>query len=736
MRRRNKSSLFKIIIFILIIFLIYRFFFASKGNSTSTDTETFSGYTNLSTTYSSDWSTGSNVASINETTSSDSGIRDKYTTIKGNGEDTITIMVYMCGADLESQYGMATSDLGEMANADLSDNINLIVYTGGCSSWKLSGISNKYNQIFQVVGNEQIGYLNENAGSGAMVDPDTLTSFIEYGVNNFEADRYALIFWDHGAGSVQGYGSDENYPRKGSMTLDLIDEGLTNADVKFDFIGFDACLMANTETALMLSEHADYLIASEESEPGIGWYYTDWLNSLSENTSLSTVQIGKAIADSFVENCAENVPGQSATLSVVDLAELEYTLPSVLSSFSTSTTELIDANYTTVAKARSGAREFASSQLDLVDLIDLANNVGSTEANNLIKVLKSCIKYNNTSSDMSNAYGLSIYFPYRATSYLNSILNTYDAIDMNEDYSDCIRSFGSYTTGGQVSSGGYSSIYDIFTGGTSYDYSDNYNYESQSSSDLLVDILSTFISGSYSNDQSYSSYYSDGYDYWYDRSLNQNIAEYVSENHFDADLNFKDGKISLTNKQWSMIDSLLLNVYIDDGEGYIDLGSDALYDIDEDGNLLTISDMTWLAASIDNQNYEVVPFYYLSTYEDNGNCTDTGRIPVMLNGKYANLIVKIDDESIKVVGATFDYKDDSAMVAKTITKLNPGDEITFVCDYYSYDGTFSNTYKLGNTLTITDDLYLSDIYINEDKYLAVYEIQDIYQQTYYTSVMQ
>ena len=113
MRRRNKSSLFKIIIFILIIFLIYRFFFASKGNSTSSDTETFSGYTNLSTTYSSDWSTGSNVASINETTSSDSGIRDKYTTIKGNGEDTITIMVYMCGADLESQYGMATSDLGE-----------------------------------------------------------------------------------------------------------------------------------------------------------------------------------------------------------------------------------------------------------------------------------------------------------------------------------------------------------------------------------------------------------------------------------------------------------------------------------------------------------------------------------------------------------------------------------------------------------------------------------------------
>ncbi|MCR5235609.1 MAG: hypothetical protein K6E34_00220 [Lachnospiraceae bacterium] len=36
----------------------------------------------------------------------------------------------------------------------------------------------------------------------------------------------------------------------------------------FDFIGFDACLMATVETAYMLSPYADYMIASEEFEPG------------------------------------------------------------------------------------------------------------------------------------------------------------------------------------------------------------------------------------------------------------------------------------------------------------------------------------------------------------------------------------------------------------------------------------------------------------------------------------
>ena len=62
-------------------------------------------------------------------------------------------------------------------------------------------------------------------------------------------------------------------------------QALTKAGVAFDFIGFDACLMATAENALMLTKHADYLIASEETEPGVGWYYTNWLTSLGKDPS-------------------------------------------------------------------------------------------------------------------------------------------------------------------------------------------------------------------------------------------------------------------------------------------------------------------------------------------------------------------------------------------------------------------------------------------------------------------
>ena len=58
---------------------------------------------------------------------------------------------------------------------------------------------------------------------------------------------------------------------------------------------------------------------------------------------------------------------RSTTLSVVDLAELEATLPSALTDFSKSTAKLIqDKQYQAVSNARSGSREFArSSKIDV-----------------------------------------------------------------------------------------------------------------------------------------------------------------------------------------------------------------------------------------------------------------------------------------------------------------------------------------------------------------------------------
>ena len=247
------------------------------------------------------WQSAANTGRLDSSVAP--GAREKYTKLLGGGEDTATIMVYMCGTDLESRSGMGTANLQEMLDARFGGDITLLIYTGGCKAWKNSVVSSSANQIWQVKDGKLI-CLKENLGSVPMTDPDTLSGYIRWCAENYPASRYELILWDHGGGSVSGYGYDEKFASSGSMNLAGLDTALKSAGVKFDFIGFDACLMATAETALTMAQYADYLIASEETEPGVGWYYTDWLTAFGENTSLPTIQIGQHIADSFVDTCA------------------------------------------------------------------------------------------------------------------------------------------------------------------------------------------------------------------------------------------------------------------------------------------------------------------------------------------------------------------------------------------------------------------------------------------------
>ena len=203
---------------------------------------------------------------------------------------------------------MATRDLQEMLAAEVGDQVNLIILTGGSTNWRNNLVSSKTHQLWQIR-NGKLKCLSENEGTASMTNPATLSAFIQKTAQNFPADRYGLILWDHGSGSVSGYGYDELNPRSGSMSLAGINQALTNGGVKFDFVGFDACLMATVETALMLDAHADYMIASEETEPGYGWYYTGWLNLLNGNTSVDTVTLGRKIVDDFVTTSARQAAG-------------------------------------------------------------------------------------------------------------------------------------------------------------------------------------------------------------------------------------------------------------------------------------------------------------------------------------------------------------------------------------------------------------------------------------------
>lgn len=746
---------------------------ASSGTTDSTDeqeenteseTPTVSGASaatvsalNAASGVSSGWTEASNDGIVSS--AAVTSAREKFTTIKGDGTDQMTIFIYLCGTDLESKSAMATRDIQEMMSAKLSDNVKIVIMTGGCKNWQNDVMSSSVNEIYEI-SSRGLSRISNDAGTATMVDPENLEAFIKLIAQNYDTNRKALIFWDHGGGSVQGYGYDEKYPGKGSMTLDEINSALNNAGVKFDFIGFDACLMATAETALVCSEYADYMIASEEVEPGIGWYYTTWLNALSENPGIPTVELAKILIDDFTAQCARYCPGQETTLSIVDLAELSHTLPDKLAAFSNEVSAMIeDGRYKSIARARASSHEFAASNyIDQVDLVHFAALLGTPSGKELAQTVVDAVKYNRTAKGLNNAYGLSIYFPYRSVKNVDFMSSTYKSIGISDNYSSCIKKFAQMQVGGQAASGG---SYDPFwtllngdgTGSWTSDYSGSSGSWGQSSgsgygSDLtqqvMEELLTQLLGGRFTD---FASLGMTDLNQENTRFLSEtpidvkSAASYIYENILDPeDFIWKKNSnneyaIVLSPDKWELINRVDMAMFYDDGEGYLDLGLDNLYDFDTEGNLVPVLDHSWL--SIDDQP---VAYYHMATYDNSDdNYSIIGRVPVLLNGEKADLLIVFDAENPDgyVAGYRYGYaKDITEVLAKNVEELKEGDIIDFVCDYYAYDGTFRDSYMIGEQYTVTsqEDMTISNTNVGDDVFIT-YCFTDIYGEEYWTPTL-
>ena len=691
------------------------------------------------------------------TPSSTGKAREKRFKALGNGQDTVTIMVYMCGTDLESKYGMATNDLVEMTKATIGDNVRVIVETGGCKKWQNKIVSSGSNQIYRVLSGGQLETLEANFGSKSMVKPSTLSEFIKYCATKYPANRNILIFWDHGGGSITGYGYDEKNGGNDSMDLAEIDQALRDGGVIFDWIGFDTCLMSTLETDMVCTKYADYIIASEETEPGTGWYYTNWLTSLSRNTSIDTVTLAKQICDDFTSASQQAERNAQVTLSCVDLAELEGIVPEVFTRFANSTTSLIESNnYRAVSNARATTRQFAEGNgLNQIDLPDFCDRLGSTESKLLAEALRSCIKYNRTT--ISRANGISIYFPYESVKSMNSAVNTYNSIGFDSEYTKCIKTFASMASSGQAAYS--SSTYNYGQSGSSIDlgsllggaYSNplgsllgNYSSSGSQSSGYSIspsDIISLL---SQMSGRSVPSQYS-----WFDTETVGRSAQYVSENYINpGDITVtrrSDGKyvVSLTDPQWDLIETVELNVFVDDGKGFVDLGLDNIFTID--GNDLIFDyDRAWTTA-----NGTLVSYYMTSdTVNDDGSWVTRGRIPAILTRKddsgaevtsVVNLevVYSSDNKNGSIVGWRPFCEENDLMFAKGNMPIAEGDKLQFLCDYYAYDGTYSDTKKLGDPITVgSDGLKLGSSYVNGTTFSVTYRFTDIYGNRIWTPALE
>lgn len=227
--------------------------------------------------------------------------------------DSFTLLIYMCGSSLESKNGAGSEDISELLCADIRENVNIVIQTGGARRWKQFGIA--YDKIERYTVTDGELKLLDRQKLSPMSDEATLREFVDWGTEQFPSERTALILWDHGGGFLEGICMDELF-RDDWLTMSEFDQALGKStfERKFEFIGFDCCLMANYETALIVSKYTDKMIASECDEPVGGWDYKAVAESVGKNDFYDVV------LNSFE---ALHSGGREYTLSTIDLTKLD-----------------------------------------------------------------------------------------------------------------------------------------------------------------------------------------------------------------------------------------------------------------------------------------------------------------------------------------------------------------------------------------------------------------------------
>ena len=342
-----------------------------------------------------------------------------------------TLFIYMCGSNLETKQGIAGKNIDEILSANIGNNMDIVIETGGTQTWRSHDIDNSAIQRYEVKGGKfELIETIENANMG---ETETLTDFLTWGQEHYSTKDSMLVLWDHGAGATKGVCYDENYSFD-SLTLKELKTALEDAKLKnrFDMIGFDACLMASIETAYYVYNYADYMLASEEIEPSGGWDYKALCEVFSK--SKDYVEIGKTVCDAYIQKCKDRKK-LYATLSLYDLSQTPQLMNQCSAAIEYIENYARKADYfSEVMEAMKTCEKFGGDNsfqgtANMLDFTDFVDKVTGEEYKELID-LSGFVLYSVNSGQRKNG-GVSFYYP---AIYNEQEVQDYIDLGVNENF--------------------------------------------------------------------------------------------------------------------------------------------------------------------------------------------------------------------------------------------------------------------------------------------------------------
>jgi hypothetical protein len=225
---------------------------------------------------------------------------------------------------------IAESDLLEMEYATRSDEksvLNIVVQIDQKLD-QATGLGGPQRYVIRK-GKRQLLPRPPDLGSG----PGVLEDFVSWAKDKYEARRYLLVLWGH------AYRLAFNRAPQDPAGLDFpeLADVLTNVQQdgkKLDIVAFDSCNVSLIEAAYQLRGVANYMVASQFSDPLPGFPYDKILTKVLKDPDClagddqeddqgiyhgGPKDFGRAIVSQFVRNY---VGDKSATMTMLDLGSI------------------------------------------------------------------------------------------------------------------------------------------------------------------------------------------------------------------------------------------------------------------------------------------------------------------------------------------------------------------------------------------------------------------------------
>ena len=358
-----------------------------------------------------------------------------------------SLLVYIAGDNNLSDYGL--EDIQEMCEVGASSRSHVAVEidTEGDFTGSIR---------YEIEEPDWSGYARrrviERLPEQDSGDPETLRNFLRWGIGRCDAAKRLVVIWNHGAG-FRMPARDIGYDDFGT-SLDMVDiesafrqAGIRKGN-KIAILGFDACLMNMLEIAHHLQNQVEFLVGSQEVEPGDGWPYDRVLEAV--NGNYSPRRLAGMIVDAYIADYRRRGQ-QNVTQSAIDLAKT----PAAVRALNRLGARLAAAMPTVraaVHKAHLQAQSYAMA--DYADLAHTASLIRDyvhvpviqAAATDVIHTARSCVvKAAHIGTGVRNSNGLSFWFPSSRDLYFAN-RSKYVALHCNRQSSGWVRCLDAYHT--------------------------------------------------------------------------------------------------------------------------------------------------------------------------------------------------------------------------------------------------------------------------------------------------